>query len=119
MDFDPIPELHLSMLNSSHDKIGLNLKLKRTFGLALENILGPSVVIHKNTNSTTYYQNAHNNVQSLMAEWSEAHHLGSLVIVVIQGSRPGMNMNMKQNWTNLLTLSRQTNGYFIPQLLIY
>ena len=43
MDFLPSLELHLSVLSSSYDKIGLNLKYEQAFISALENISGPSV----------------------------------------------------------------------------
>ena len=43
------------MLNSSHDKIGLNVKFERAFVLSLKNIFGPLVVTHYSRNNTTYY----------------------------------------------------------------
>ena len=43
------------MLNSSYDKIGLNMKFKRAFGLVLENMLGLPTETHYNRHSTTYY----------------------------------------------------------------
>ena len=53
-----------SILDSSHDKIGLNLKFERAFVLALENILGRSAATHLNRNTTTYYNcPAHKAVQ--------------------------------------------------------
>ena len=39
-------QVYQSMLNSSYDKTGLNLKFERAFLLVLENILGPSAVTH-------------------------------------------------------------------------
>ena len=53
MDFLPSPELHQSVLSSSYDKIGLNLKFERA--LLSENILGPSAVTRYNRNSIIYY----------------------------------------------------------------
>ena len=39
-------EVHQSMLNSSCDMIGLNMKFERACVLVLDNILGPSAVTH-------------------------------------------------------------------------
>ena len=78
------------MLNSSYDKIGLNLKFERAFVLVLETILGSSAVTNCNGNSTTYYHPTRNEVRR--AEWSKAHRFECLVIVVVRGSSPGITI---------------------------
>ena len=78
------------MLNSSHDKIGLNMKFELAFILTLDNILGLSAVTYYNRNSTTFINTTHNGV--LMAEWSKADRFECLVIVIVRGSSPGMTI---------------------------
>ena len=65
-------------LNSSYDKIGLNLKFEQAFVSVLENILGPSAVniIIKTVPHVIII--THNGVR--MAEWSKADRFECLVI---------------------------------------
>ena len=74
MDFLLSPERHQSMLHSSYDKIGLNLKFKRVFVSVLENILGPSAVTHYNRNSAHVIIVIHRGVRI-------AHGFGLVIVV--------------------------------------
>ena len=71
--------ISLSMLNSLYDKIGLNLKCKRALALVLENILA-YLLRHITIDEVPHVAITHNS--AWMAEWSNAYHLKSLVIVV-------------------------------------
>ena len=75
-------------VNSTYNKIGLNLKSEQTFVLLMENILGPLALTNIIEIVPHIIMLSQNGVR--MAEWSKLHNSKFLVIVVLHGSSPGM-----------------------------